>query len=480
MPMDSMRESSDKRGGFLTTHWSVVLAAGESCSAESATALEQLCQAYWKPLFEFARRRESDIHAAEDLTQAFFARLLEKNDLAQATPVRGVGRSEMQVVNLINHSNKKFSVTGASTGVRPVAFSPDSNLMAVSTSGVDSTAIVEVWRTGTGKRTSSITGLRPPLAFSPDGRTLAACDSENCVCMVNAITGNAIARFKPHTFPMSFLAFSIDGTRLASAANGNVGYEDKRPAEIWLYDVASHERVRTWNCPGISLGRLWFDETGKWLCAADSMIGGSMIWDVTSQSGTAPFVTLQAPVLSKDGTRQAILSGKPMNLLLTVVWENPMIQILDRTNGKVQAEFKSNWPETASLRPVAFSPDDRTVAVQVNYRSFLARAFPMSVMNWLGADPVTTEVWFIDVATGHRRSRIPGYAPVGYNDGAIYVSNDGTLVTLNPKSMALNLWRNPPRSSFVLGLAIALISVAPLALMNRKAVRSWVAKPAPL
>lgn len=89
MPMDPLRESSDKSSGFLTTHWSVVLAAGERCSAESATALEQLCQAYWKPLFEYARRRESDIHAAEDLTQAFFARLLEKNDLARATPVRG-------------------------------------------------------------------------------------------------------------------------------------------------------------------------------------------------------------------------------------------------------------------------------------------------------------------------------------------------------------------------------------------------------
>ena len=386
------------------------------------------------------------------------------------------GPSVVHVMDLVNGSSKTFDVAEVTPGITPVAISPDSKLMALSNAGPDSLVTVEILKAGSHERVALLTGLRAPITFSADGRTLAAGDVEHRVCLVNAVSGDVITRFAPHTFPVSFLAFSSDGTRLASAANSASSYEDKRPAEIWQYDVAKQEQVRSWNCPGIALGRLWFDETGKWLCAADSMIGGSMIWDVTSQSGAAPFVTLEAPVLSKDGTRQAILSGKPMNLLLTVVWENPMIQILDRTNGKVQAEFKSNWPEMASLRPIAFSPDDRTVAVQVNYRSFLARVLPMTVMNRLGAEPVTNEVWFIDIVTGNCRSRIPGYAPVGFNDGAIYVSKDGTLVTLDPKSMAPNLWRHPPRRLFI-GFAIALVSVAPLALMNRKGLRSFVAKP---
>jgi RNA polymerase sigma-70 factor (ECF subfamily) len=79
--------------GFATTHWSLVLAAGERGGAESDRALEQLCRAYWTPLYAYVRRRVSDVHEAQDLTQAFFERLLEKRYLAQANPQRGRFRS---------------------------------------------------------------------------------------------------------------------------------------------------------------------------------------------------------------------------------------------------------------------------------------------------------------------------------------------------------------------------------------------------
>src|SRR5262249_32418663 len=52
-------------------------------------ALERLCQRYWVPLYAYARRRTGDIEESQDLTQAFFARLLEKNALAAASPSRG-------------------------------------------------------------------------------------------------------------------------------------------------------------------------------------------------------------------------------------------------------------------------------------------------------------------------------------------------------------------------------------------------------
>jgi DNA-directed RNA polymerase specialized sigma24 family protein len=75
---------------FHTTHWSVVLAAGrESETDDSARALETLCQTYWYPLYAFVRRRVRDEHEAQDLTQAFFGRLLEKRTLADADPDRG-------------------------------------------------------------------------------------------------------------------------------------------------------------------------------------------------------------------------------------------------------------------------------------------------------------------------------------------------------------------------------------------------------
>jgi RNA polymerase sigma factor (sigma-70 family) len=66
---------------FATTRWTVVLTAGRRGAPESEGALEQLCRTYWYPLYAYIRRRGHTREDAEDLTQAFFARLLEKNYL---------------------------------------------------------------------------------------------------------------------------------------------------------------------------------------------------------------------------------------------------------------------------------------------------------------------------------------------------------------------------------------------------------------
>jgi RNA polymerase sigma-70 factor (ECF subfamily) len=78
---------------FRTTHWSVVLRAGDSQSAGSAAALEQLCRAYWNPLYSFVRRSGHSPEDAQDLTQEFFARLLAGGALKTADPDQGRFRS---------------------------------------------------------------------------------------------------------------------------------------------------------------------------------------------------------------------------------------------------------------------------------------------------------------------------------------------------------------------------------------------------
>jgi DNA-directed RNA polymerase specialized sigma24 family protein len=78
---------------FLTTHWSVVLAAGGDVSARSQVALETLCRAYWYPLYAHVRRQGIETHEAQDLTQGFFARLLENNYLAEVDREKGRFRS---------------------------------------------------------------------------------------------------------------------------------------------------------------------------------------------------------------------------------------------------------------------------------------------------------------------------------------------------------------------------------------------------
>jgi RNA polymerase sigma-70 factor (ECF subfamily) len=74
---------------FTTTHWSVVLAAGQTNTPLAAAALAELCRSYWYPLYAFVRRKGHSPHDAEDLTQAFFARLLEENYIADADRERG-------------------------------------------------------------------------------------------------------------------------------------------------------------------------------------------------------------------------------------------------------------------------------------------------------------------------------------------------------------------------------------------------------
>src|SRR5438132_4813653 len=78
---------------FTTTHWSVVLSAGRENSDTAAAALERLCRSYWYPLYVFVRRKGYDVHEAQDLTQGFFARLLEKNYLTGLDRTKGKFRS---------------------------------------------------------------------------------------------------------------------------------------------------------------------------------------------------------------------------------------------------------------------------------------------------------------------------------------------------------------------------------------------------
>src|SRR6185503_2387028 len=84
-------------GGFGSTHWSVVLQSGAGDSPQADAALAQLCQTYWYPLYLFVRRSGNSAEDAQDLTQAFFARLMEKNDLAAADPAKGKFRSFLLV-----------------------------------------------------------------------------------------------------------------------------------------------------------------------------------------------------------------------------------------------------------------------------------------------------------------------------------------------------------------------------------------------
>jgi DNA-directed RNA polymerase specialized sigma24 family protein len=93
--------SSPERSGTLaisaarfgTTHWSMVLNAGKGAEE----SLVRLCQMYWSPLYAYIRRRGHTVHEAQDLTQAFFAHILENRALGGVTPSKGRFRSFLLV-----------------------------------------------------------------------------------------------------------------------------------------------------------------------------------------------------------------------------------------------------------------------------------------------------------------------------------------------------------------------------------------------
>ena len=74
---------------FQPTRWSLVTAASGGTAIESQAALESLCQSYWYPLYAYIRSKGHSAEDAQDLTQSFFARLIEKDIFTQARPERG-------------------------------------------------------------------------------------------------------------------------------------------------------------------------------------------------------------------------------------------------------------------------------------------------------------------------------------------------------------------------------------------------------
>lgn len=97
-----------------------MLNAGRGKCADSDSALAELCQKYWFPLYAYVRRRVHDANEAQDLTQEFFARLLEKEILAEANPERGRFRSFLLTAmqNFLKNEWRKAQATKRGGGAR--------------------------------------------------------------------------------------------------------------------------------------------------------------------------------------------------------------------------------------------------------------------------------------------------------------------------------------------------------------------------
>lgn len=111
---------------FHTTRWSLVVRAGRDSSPRSRAALEDLCRLYWYPLYAFVRREGIGPDEAQDLTQSFFATLLERDDLKAVSPERGKFRAFLRTAMkhfLLNHwRNARREKRGGGRRILPLDY----------------------------------------------------------------------------------------------------------------------------------------------------------------------------------------------------------------------------------------------------------------------------------------------------------------------------------------------------------------------
>lgn len=121
------RASRGGKAWFSTTHWSVVLRARSADDVESRDALAVLCQAYWSPVFLYIKQRGHDAEAARDLTQGFFAALLEKKGIAEARKERGRFRTFLltAVKNFLANEHDFQSAQKRGGGQAPISIDAD-------------------------------------------------------------------------------------------------------------------------------------------------------------------------------------------------------------------------------------------------------------------------------------------------------------------------------------------------------------------
>jgi RNA polymerase sigma-70 factor (ECF subfamily) len=121
VPMPASDHRSAGAGGlFRTTHWSEVLAAGDAQNPLSRQALAALCETYWYPVYALVRHLGHDEETSRDLTQGFFAHLIEKDSLKVANPQRGTFRSFLKAAlrNYIDHERHRAQAQKRGGGAR--------------------------------------------------------------------------------------------------------------------------------------------------------------------------------------------------------------------------------------------------------------------------------------------------------------------------------------------------------------------------
>ncbi len=134
-------------GRLATTQWSQVLAARDGTDTDAQVALESLCQTYWQPLYAYIRHQGYGPEEARDLTQGFFAELLEKDLLADVDPERGRFRSYLlaSLRHFLSHARDRDRALKRGGGARTISLDVEAGEAGYEARPVDATTPEEVF-----------------------------------------------------------------------------------------------------------------------------------------------------------------------------------------------------------------------------------------------------------------------------------------------------------------------------------------------
>ncbi len=280
-------------------------------------------------------------------------------------------------------------------GIEALAFSPDGRLLAAGESW--SGTSVHLWDVETAARTATLEGHRDrvnSLAFSPDGRTLASASHDHTVKLWDVDSASIVTTFEGHESWIFSVDFSPDGTRLASAS---------KYIKLWDIDTGQATTFSLGDDFSVLRGSVVFSPDGRRL-AAGSADGATLL-----EVATGNAVSLATGHTS--GSRSVALS--PDGTMLAAAARHAEIQLWDVDTGSVTAILRGH---TIRVNSVHFSPDGATLASS-------------------GSD-LTIKLW--DVATGAEVATLEATGSEWVSVAAF--SQDGTMIASGHGNGTARVW----------------------------------------